>query len=94
LINEAYWERMNTINVFDSIDNDEKPVIRSSSEEEQQQQPQQQQQQQHRDGNTAIKNRESSNSGNGPHSTLCIGGLSHYWIIMTSLALPLGILFW
>lgn len=90
LINEAYWERMNTINVFDSIDNDEKPVIRSSSEEEQQQHHQQQQ----RDGNTAIKNRESSNSGNGPHSTLRMGGLSHYWIIMTSLALPLGILFW
>ena len=90
LINESYWERINSINGFDSTGGDEGTITRSPitagtninnlpSEEEQQQQQ-----------------RSSSNnsSGNGSHSTLRVEGMSHYCSIVASLALPLGILFW
>ena len=89
LINESYWERINSINGFDSTGDDEGTITRSPitagtninnlpSEEEQQQQ----------------QRSSSSSSGNGSHSTLRVEGMSHYCSIVASLALPLGILFW
>ncbi|OEU21610.1 Endonuclease_1-domain-containing protein [Fragilariopsis cylindrus CCMP1102] len=89
LINESYWERINSINGFDCTGDDEGTITRPpitagtninnlSSEEEQQQQ----------------QRSSSSSSGNGSHSTLRVEGISHYCSILASLALPLGISFW